>query len=63
MVCPITFPVVLLYVREFGKVIVYELLNRGYTEVEINKILSENFFRVWKDVIEIADSLNLSSTI
>ncbi|MFC2121487.1 dipeptidase [Bacteroidota bacterium] len=39
-------------------IIVFELLKRGYTEENINKILSENFFRVWNDVIEIADSLN-----
>jgi membrane dipeptidase len=39
-------------------VIVFELLKRGYTESDIKKILSENFLRVWNDVIEIADSLN-----
>ena len=39
-------------------VIVYELLKRGYSENDIKKILSENFLRVWNDVIEIADSLN-----
>ncbi len=39
-------------------VIVFELLKRGYTESDIKKILSENFLRVWDDVIEIADSLN-----
>ena len=38
-------------------VIVFELLKRNYSEKEIKKILSENFFRVWKDVIEISDSL------
>ena len=42
-------------------VIVFELLNRGYSEKDINKILSGNFLRVWKDVIEIGDSLNHSS--
>jgi membrane dipeptidase len=40
-------------------VIVFELLRRGYTEDDIKKILSENFFRVWNDVIEIADSLSI----
>ncbi len=44
-------------------VIVFELLKRGYTENDIKKILSENFFRVWNDVIKIADSLNKSSAI
>ena len=39
-------------------VIVYELLKRGYAENDIKKILSENFLRVWNDVIEISDSLN-----
>jgi len=38
-------------------VIVFELLKRGYTEENINKILSKNFLRVWNNVIEIADSL------
>lgn len=43
-------------------VIVSELLKRGYTVEAIKKILSENFLRVWKQVIEIADSLNTTST-
>lgn len=38
--------------------IVFELLKRGYTEENIKKILSDNFLRVWNEVIEIADSLN-----
>jgi membrane dipeptidase len=38
--------------------IVFELLKRGYTENGIKKILSGNFLRVWKDVIEIANSEN-----
>jgi membrane dipeptidase len=42
--------------------IVFELLKRGYTEENIKKILSDNFLRVWNDVIEIADSLNKSTT-
>lgn len=39
-------------------VIVFELLKRGYSENDINKILSGNFLRVWNDVIATADSLN-----
>ena len=39
-------------------VIVFELLKRGYKEKEIKKILSENFLRVWDDVLETAVSLN-----
>jgi membrane dipeptidase len=39
-------------------VIVFELLKRGYSEKDINKILSGNFLRVWNDVIAIADSEN-----
>lgn len=38
-------------------VIVFELLKRGYTEKDIKKILSGNFLRVWKDVLDVADSL------
>ena len=44
-------------------VIVFELLKRGYSEKDIEKILSGNFLRVWKDVIAIAGSLNKSKTI
>jgi membrane dipeptidase len=39
-------------------VIVFELLKRGYSEKDIQKILSGNFFRVWNDVTGIAHSLN-----
>jgi membrane dipeptidase len=39
-------------------VIVFELLKRGYSEKDINKILSGNFLRVWDEVIKTADSLN-----
>ncbi len=38
--------------------IVYELLIRGYPEEDIRKILSENFLRVWGEVIETANRLN-----
>jgi membrane dipeptidase len=38
-------------------VVVFELLKRGYSEKDINKILSGNFLRVWNDVIHVADSL------
>jgi membrane dipeptidase len=34
--------------------IIYELLNRGYTEKEIEKICSGNILRVWKEVEEIS---------
>jgi membrane dipeptidase len=43
-------------------VIVFELLKRGYSEKDIKKILSGNFLRVWNDVIEIANTLNKSSS-
>lgn len=33
-----------------------ELLKRGYTEDEIKKISSDNIFRVWNEVIEVAES-------
>jgi membrane dipeptidase len=42
-------------------VIVYELLQRGYSEQYIKKILSGNFLRVWNDVIETANTLNKNS--
>jgi membrane dipeptidase len=36
-------------------VIVFELLKRGYTEKDIKKILSDNFLRVWGDVLKATD--------
>jgi membrane dipeptidase len=39
-------------------VLVFELLRRGYTEKDIKKILSENFLRVWNDVLKVADDVN-----
>lgn len=36
-------------------VLVYELLKMGYTENDLQKILSENFLRVWADVLAFAD--------
>jgi membrane dipeptidase len=36
-------------------VLVYELLRRGYSEKDLRKILSENFLRVWSDVLRVAD--------
>ena len=39
-------------------VIVFELLKRGYSEMDINKILSGNFMRVWDEVIETGRKLN-----
>jgi membrane dipeptidase len=34
--------------------LIYELLKRGYSDVEIAKICSGNVFRVWNKVIEVA---------
>ncbi|MEN8250757.1 MAG: dipeptidase [Bacteroidota bacterium] len=39
-------------------VVVNELLKRGYSEKEIEKILSKNFFRVWDEVVEVANGMN-----
>jgi membrane dipeptidase len=39
-------------------VLVCELLRRGYTEKDIKKILSENFLRVWNEVLEVAETMN-----
>jgi membrane dipeptidase len=39
-------------------VIVLELLKRGYTEEDIKKVLSENFLRLWSDVLKVADDMN-----
>ncbi len=38
-------------------VIVFELLKRGYSGKDINKILSGNFLRVWSDVIETSNTM------
>lgn len=38
--------------------IIYELLKRGYTEEDIEKICYKNVFRVWNKVIEISESMN-----
>ncbi len=37
--------------------LIYELLKKGYTEVDIKKICSENFLRVWSDVERTAREL------
>ena len=37
-------------------VIVKELLDRGYTEAEIRKVLSGNFLRVWREVLDVSRS-------
>jgi len=39
-------------------VIVAELLKRGYTENELEKIMAKNFMRVWNEVLEVAKSLS-----
>jgi membrane dipeptidase len=36
--------------------LVYELLVRGYTDEEIQKVLGGNLIRVWKKVEEIANT-------
>ena len=38
------------------QVVVCELIKRGYSEKNIRKILSGNFFRVWNEVINVANS-------
>ena len=37
--------------------LIYELLQRGYTEEDIEKICYKNTFRVWNEVINVANSL------
>jgi membrane dipeptidase len=37
--------------------LIYELLKKGYTEIDIKKICSENFLRVWSQVEETARRL------
>ena len=44
-------------------VVVFELLKRGYSEKEIEKILAKNFFRVWNEVLEVANSLDKTPAI
>jgi membrane dipeptidase len=39
--------------------IIYELLKRGYSEEDIEKICGKNFIRVWKEVEETAKRLTL----
>lgn len=51
-----TLPVGLKDASEYPNLIA-ELLERGYTESEIKKICSENIFRVWNEVIRIADEM------
>lgn len=38
--------------------LVYELLLRGYTHMEIKKVLGENLLRVWKQVEDVSKNLN-----
>ena len=51
-----TLPVGLKDVSEYPNLIA-ELLKRGYTENEIQKICSGNIFRVWNEANSVADSL------
>jgi membrane dipeptidase len=37
--------------------LIYELLKKGYSEEDIEKICSGNFLRVWKEVEDYASSL------
>ncbi|RKY93915.1 MAG: membrane dipeptidase, partial [Ignavibacteriae bacterium] len=39
--------------------LIYEMLKKGYSEEDIEKICSENFLRVWKEVEETAKQLQL----
>jgi len=38
--------------------LVYELLNRGYSDEDIKKVLGENLLRVWKQVEQVTTDLN-----
>ena len=38
--------------------LVYVLLNRGYSDEDIKKVLGENLLRVWKQVEEVSEKLN-----
>lgn len=40
--------------------LIYELLNRGYSEEDIEKICGKNFLRVWKEVEQTAKRLSAS---
>ncbi len=51
-----TLPTGLKDVSEYPNLIL-ELLKRGYTEEEIEKICHKNIFRVWNEVQKIADSM------
>lgn len=42
--------------------LILELMERGYTESELNKITHENVFRVWNKVEQIAQTLSSSSS-
>ena len=37
--------------------LIYELLKRGYSASDIKKICHENVFRVWNEVLNIAETL------
>lgn len=52
-----SLPVGLKDVSEYPNLI-GELLNRGYTEAEVRKICSDNIFRVWNEVTQIAAKIN-----
>jgi len=41
--------------------LIYQLLKRGYSEEDIEKICSVNFLRVWKEVEETAQQLQLAA--
>lgn len=55
-----TLPVGLKDVSDFPNLI-EELLKRGYTESEIEKICSGNIFRVWNEVSGIAEKMQAQS--
>jgi len=39
-------------------VLVSEMMRRGYNKMEIEKVLSKNFLRVWNEVLDVARELN-----
>ena len=49
-----TLPIGLKDVSDYPNLI-YVLLKRGYSDADIEKICSKNVFRVWNQVIDVAD--------
>jgi membrane dipeptidase len=38
--------------------LIEELLNRGYSEEDIRKVMAENFIWVWREIIEVTTNIN-----